>query len=164
MRQRRVMCSLQHSHSTPSSAPARRRFVRRASRRHLTVQLQYEKAAQVRSLKSADRSAHSKELTLDKHNRLRTGNFKPATAAHVFARQHVVNSHHVVARLLISHPILFIRAARRRLLFGSFQPTNFIFHSFTAMGTTVHSLLEFLFLVEKILFIHFKLSPLPLAF
>jgi hypothetical protein len=32
------------------------------------------------------------------------------------------------------------------------------------MGTTVHSLLEFLFLVEKILFIHFKLSPLPLAF
>ena len=97
-------------------------------------------------------------LLLDKHNRLRTRNFE--SAATLFARQHVVNSDHVVARFLIAHPIVLVGATRRRRLLSSFQPANFVFHPFAAIRTTVGCLLRFLSLVKKILFVHIRLVAL----
>ena len=55
---------------------------------------------------------------LYEHNRLRTRDFE--SAATFLARQHVVDSDHVVARFLISHPVVFVGAARRRGFLSSF--------------------------------------------
>ncbi len=94
---------------------------------------------------------------LDKHHGLGTWYLKAPATTHIFTSQHVVDPNHVVSRLLIPHPILFVRTARRRLLLCPLQPTNFVFHAFTAMRAAIGRLLEFLLLVEKILFVHFKL-------
>src|SRR4030095_8517503 len=94
------------------------------------------------------------ESQSNKYYRLGTWYFKTSSTAHVSADQHVVNPNHVVARLLKSHAVLFVGATRWTALLRPLKPTDVIFPTFAAMRTTVTGLLNFLFLVEKILLVH----------
>ena len=77
------------------------------------------------------------------------------TAATTFAREHIVDAHHVVAGLLKSRAILFIRAPGRLLLLRPCQPAHFVFRTLTAVRATERRLFQFLLFVKKILFVHF---------
>jgi hypothetical protein len=65
-----------------------------------------------------------KSVPLDKDYGLRTGNVETFAAG--TAGQHVVNAHHVVARVLKLPAIVFAGAAWGRRLFGSLQPAHFV--------------------------------------
>lgn len=98
-------------------------------------------------------------LPSDEYDRLRTGNLKTPAAPHILADQHIVDSHHVVARLLESRTILLIRATRQIRLLRSFQPAHLILLPFAAMGAAIRGLLRFLSLVKEVLFVHIDILP-----
>ena len=65
-----------------------------------------------------------KRTRLDKHDRLRTGYVETFPAG--TAGEHVIDAHHVVARILKLPFVLFAGASRRRGFLGALQPTDFV--------------------------------------
>src|SRR6266550_2655655 len=94
------------------------------------------------------------EAGLDKHNRLGAGNIKAFAATHILAHKHIVDSHHIVTRLLETRPILLTCAPRNLTLLRALEPANLIVGPLTTMGATKGRSLDFLYLVEEITFVH----------
>ena len=90
----------------------------------------------------------------DEDDRLRTGNFKAATATSVPARQHIVNPDQIVSRLLKARPVLLVSSPRQLRPLCSLQPADVVFGSLPAVRATVRRLLCLFFFVEKIAFVH----------
>ena len=63
-------------------------------------------------------------MPLDKNNGLRAGNIKTLAAG--TASQHVINAHHVVARILKLPFVMLTGASWRSGLLGALQPANFV--------------------------------------
>lgn len=93
-------------------------------------------------------------MRLDEDDRLRTRNLKSTSAAHVPACQHIIDSHHVIPRLLKAGPIHLICALGRLRFLGPFKPAHIVFTTFSTVRTAISRLLYFFFLVKKVSFVH----------
>ena len=99
----------------------------------------------------------SRRKLSDEDHRLRIWNFKSFAAAYVAARQHIVNAHHVIARLGETRAVLFIGMARRCAFFRASQPAHIILGTLTTMRTRERHTFGFLLFVEKVAFIQHKI-------
>src|SRR5258706_9680751 len=104
-----------------------------------------------------------KSVPLDKHHRLRAWNIKPFAAR--AAGEHVVDAHHIVARVLELAFIVFAGAAWESGFLGTLQPTHFVIIAGATVRATETGGLRFLLLVKKIAFIHklINFPPFPAA-
>src|SRR5215213_3346813 len=93
----------------------------------------------------------------DENYRLGAWDFKAPAAPNISAREHVVDSHHIVSRLLKTRPILFVCAARRLWFPRSLQPPHVVFSAFATVRTAIRRLFYFFLLVKEITFVHSSL-------
>ena len=96
----------------------------------------------------------SRRKLSDEDHRLRIWNFKSFAAAYIAARQHIVNAHHVIARLGETRAVLFIGMARRCAFFRASQPAHIILGTLAAERTRERHAFSFRLLVKKVSFVH----------
>src|SRR2546421_5115309 len=100
------------------------------------------------------RASFAQAFESDEDHRLRVRYLEPFAAACVFADEHVVHAHEIVARFLEAGAILFARTARRLRLLCPAQPTHFIIGALAAVRTTKARAFRLWSLVKEISFIH----------
>src|SRR5947199_4164772 len=83
----------------------------------------------------------------DEDDGLEVRDVEAASAAR--ADEHIVHANHVVARLGELRLLLFVHAARRRLLLRATQPAHLVVAPLAAVRAGVISALRLLFLVEE---------------
>ena len=91
---------------------------------------------------------------LDEHHRLRRRYLEASATTHVLAREHIVDTNHIVARLLELGSFVLIDVARSVLLFRPLHPAHVIVVPLPAMRTGKARGFCLLFLVENISFVH----------
>ena len=74
---------------------------------------------------------------LNKDYGLKARNLEAAAAADVFAHQHIVHAHHIIARFIKLGAVVLVHMTRRIFLFQALQPSNFIIIRLTAMRADV---------------------------
>lgn len=95
--------------------------------------------------------------TLDKHNCLRTGNIKAASASHVLTHQNIVHPNHIIARFAVLSAFMFAKISRRILFLNTLHPAHFKVVSFTAVRTGKVCRFHFLSFVKNVGFSHVNL-------
>ena len=90
---------------------------------------------------------------LDKDHRLRVGYLETAAATGVFARQHIVQAHHVIARIIVPRAIVRPHTARRRVAFDALHPADVIIIALAAMRAGKVGAFGFLSFVKDVTFL-----------
>ena len=132
-------------------------FLRGSHSRHISESIVTQSVSNHMSLQESCCLAGQEgyfEEGLDENYRLRTWNLKTSATAHIFACQHIVNPDQIIARLLKTSSIHFVRPFRRLSLLGSFQPADIVLGALATMRANISRFLYLFLFVEEISFVH----------